>query len=63
MDRADQFGEPCFPLTDVFVAAAFTDPTLMVVVAGYAFGWRRRSDRYMCHRSRGLAFGCSDDEG
>ena len=57
MDRADQFGEPCFPLTDVLVAAAFADTTLVVVGAGYAFGWRRRLWRYMCHRRFGLAFG------
>ena len=56
-------GEPCFPLTDTFMASTFTGSTLMVVVAGYAFGWSRRSDRYMCHRGFGLAFGCSDDEG
>jgi len=39
------------------MASTFTGSTLMVVVAGYAFGWSRRSDRYMCHRRFGLAFG------
>ena len=47
----------------MFMASTLTDTTLVVVGAGYAFGWRRRSDRYMCHRRFGLAFGFSDDEG
>ena len=47
----------------MFMTSTLTDTTLVVVGAGYAFGWRRRSDRYMCHRRFGLAFGFSDDEG
>ena len=40
------------------MAAALTNPTFVVVGAGYAFDWRRRSDRYMCHRRFGFAFRC-----
>lgn len=40
------------------MAAALTDTTLMVVVAGYAFDRRRRRHRDMCHGKFGCPFGC-----